>query len=164
MPTTLAERFVPVDRPVERIGRCVFGLLLFGVGITLLIDAELGAAPWDVFHTGVTELTAEGCERALEHIERAVEPLAGACSTRPDAELLTSEWGHVAGLLRFAARFGRERCRGELAGQRGKDLMDELEDLIAAHRRLWLARSRPGGLDEATAWLASPGRLLAPER
>ena len=57
MPTSLAERFVPVDRPVERIGRCVFGLLLFGVGITLLIEAELGAAPWDVFHTGITELT-----------------------------------------------------------------------------------------------------------
>jgi uncharacterized membrane protein YczE len=57
MATTLAERFFPVDRPVERIGRCLLGLLLFGVGITLLIEAELGAAPWDVFHTGVTELT-----------------------------------------------------------------------------------------------------------
>lgn len=57
MPTTLGERFVPIDRPVERIGRCLFGLLLFGIGITLLIEAELGAAPWDVFHTGVTELT-----------------------------------------------------------------------------------------------------------
>ena len=57
MPTTLAERFLPVDRPVERIGRCVFGLVLFGIGITLLIEAELGAAPWDVFHTGITELT-----------------------------------------------------------------------------------------------------------
>ena len=57
MATTLGERFVPIDRPVERIGRCLFGLLLFGIGITLLIEAELGAAPWDVFHTGVTELT-----------------------------------------------------------------------------------------------------------
>jgi len=57
MTTTLGERFVPIDRPVERIGRCLFGLLLFGIGITLLIEAELGAAPWDVFHTGVTELT-----------------------------------------------------------------------------------------------------------
>ena len=30
---------------------------MFGIGITLLIRAELGAAPWDVFHTGVSELT-----------------------------------------------------------------------------------------------------------
>lgn len=37
--------------------RCLFGLLLFGVGITLLIRSDLGAAPWDVFHTGVNELT-----------------------------------------------------------------------------------------------------------
>jgi len=57
MTTTVGERFVPIDRPVERIGRCLFGLLVFGIGITLLIEAELGAAPWDVFHTGVTELT-----------------------------------------------------------------------------------------------------------
>ncbi len=33
------------------------GLILFGVGITLLIASDLGAAPWDVFHTGVSELT-----------------------------------------------------------------------------------------------------------
>ena len=37
--------------------RCVLGLAVFGVGIALLIDANLGAAPWDVFHTGVAELT-----------------------------------------------------------------------------------------------------------
>lgn len=57
---TLVERFIPTDRAVERIARCVFGLLLFGIGIALLIEAELGAAPWDVFHTGVSELTGIG--------------------------------------------------------------------------------------------------------
>lgn len=50
-------RFVPADRPVERIVRCVLGLAVFGVGVALLLDADLGAAPWDVFHTGVSELT-----------------------------------------------------------------------------------------------------------
>jgi len=35
----------------------MIGLAVFGVGIALLIDARLGAAPWDVFHTGVAELT-----------------------------------------------------------------------------------------------------------
>lgn len=35
----------------------MFGLVLFGLGIAMLIDSELGAAPWDVFHTGVSELT-----------------------------------------------------------------------------------------------------------
>jgi uncharacterized membrane protein YczE len=32
-------------------------LALFGVGIALLIRAHLGAAPWDVFHTGVSSMT-----------------------------------------------------------------------------------------------------------
>jgi len=45
---------------VERIARCVAGLALFGVGIALIIDADLGAAPWDVFHTGVSDLTGLG--------------------------------------------------------------------------------------------------------
>jgi len=53
-PTTA---FIPRDRAFERVVRCVFGLVLFGVGITLIVRAELGAAPWDVFHTGVSELT-----------------------------------------------------------------------------------------------------------
>lgn len=38
----------------------MFGLFLFGAGITLLLRSELGAAPWDVFHTGVSELTGIG--------------------------------------------------------------------------------------------------------
>jgi uncharacterized membrane protein YczE len=42
---------------VQRIVRCVVGLAVFGVGIAMLIDARLGAAPWDVFHTGVADLT-----------------------------------------------------------------------------------------------------------
>jgi uncharacterized membrane protein YczE len=50
-------RFIPTDRPVERIARCIAGLSLFGLGISLLIAANLGAAPWDVFHTGISERT-----------------------------------------------------------------------------------------------------------
>ena len=33
------------------------GLVLFGIGIALILQAELGAAPWDVFHQGLSELT-----------------------------------------------------------------------------------------------------------
>jgi uncharacterized membrane protein YczE len=51
------QRFLPRDRAAERLARCIFGLALFGVGVALLIGSDLGAAPWDVFHTGVSELT-----------------------------------------------------------------------------------------------------------
>jgi hypothetical protein len=36
-----------------------------------------------------------------------------------------------------------------------------LEPLMAEHRRLWLARNRPGGLEESSAWLE---RLLGAYR
>ena len=40
-----------------RLSRCVAGLFLFGAGIAFILDAHLGAAPWDSFHQGVSELT-----------------------------------------------------------------------------------------------------------
>jgi len=33
----------------------VIGLALFGIGISLIIDARIGVPPWDVFHQGVAE-------------------------------------------------------------------------------------------------------------
>lgn len=50
-------RVWPADRAVERLTRCVVGLVIFGVGVAMMIDADLGPAPWDVFHTGVSALT-----------------------------------------------------------------------------------------------------------
>ena len=46
-----------MDRRAERLARCAFGLFLFGLGITFFIRAQLGLAPWDVFHTGVSDKT-----------------------------------------------------------------------------------------------------------
>lgn len=43
------------DRPLQRIVRCNGGLALFGIGISLLVRARFGLAPWDVFHQGISE-------------------------------------------------------------------------------------------------------------
>jgi len=48
---------VPRDRIVERLLRCMAGLVLCGVGIVAIIDADLGVAPWDVLHQGISERT-----------------------------------------------------------------------------------------------------------
>ena len=50
MAKTVTTRFA------ERLLRCVAGLALFGFGITLFIRADLGLAPWDVFHIGLAEV------------------------------------------------------------------------------------------------------------
>ena len=48
---------MPLADWVNRLSRCMGGLVLFGIGIALILQAELGAAPWDVFHQGLSELT-----------------------------------------------------------------------------------------------------------
>jgi uncharacterized membrane protein YczE len=39
----------------EKLARCIAGLAFFGFGITLFIRANLGLAPWDIFHKGLSE-------------------------------------------------------------------------------------------------------------
>ena len=51
---------VLTDRLVERITRCVTGLALFGVGISLQIESRLGNPPWDAFHQGVANQVGLG--------------------------------------------------------------------------------------------------------
>ena len=46
----------PATRPLYRLVRCIAGLVLFGSGISLMLASELGGSPWDVFHTGVSDL------------------------------------------------------------------------------------------------------------
>ncbi|MCY7300727.1 MAG: hypothetical protein LH616_16130 [Ilumatobacteraceae bacterium] len=48
---------LPKDRLGQRIARCVAGLTLFGLGISCFLTAELGVAPWDVFHQGLERKT-----------------------------------------------------------------------------------------------------------
>lgn len=43
------------DRLGRRLVRCLVGLALFAIGISLQMNANLGAPPWDVFHQGVAK-------------------------------------------------------------------------------------------------------------
>lgn len=46
----------PLPPPrLTRLVRCVLGLVLLGVGLGLVVAADLGAAPWDVLHQGLSE-------------------------------------------------------------------------------------------------------------
>ena len=48
---------MPADRGRQRVGRCVVGLALFALGISMFLTAELGLPAWDVFHQGVSRKT-----------------------------------------------------------------------------------------------------------
>jgi uncharacterized membrane protein YczE len=47
----------PPDELRTRLPRLLAGLAMFGVGIALMVRADLGLAPWDVLHQGVAERT-----------------------------------------------------------------------------------------------------------
>ena len=39
----------------EKLARCITGLAFFGFGIALFLRANLGIAPWDIFHKGLSK-------------------------------------------------------------------------------------------------------------
>jgi len=46
---------LPPDTARRRLPRLAGGLVLFGVGIGLMVRADLGLGPWDVLHQGVSQ-------------------------------------------------------------------------------------------------------------
>lgn len=42
----------------RRLPRLLLGLVLFGIGIAMMVRADLGLSPWDVLHQGVARRTA----------------------------------------------------------------------------------------------------------
>jgi uncharacterized membrane protein YczE len=44
---------VPAKELVRRVPPCIFGLFLFGLGISLFFRGRLGTGPWDVLHGGI---------------------------------------------------------------------------------------------------------------
>ena len=49
--------FPPLDEIGRRLPRLMLGLVLFGLGIAFMVRSDLGLAPWDVLHQGVSERT-----------------------------------------------------------------------------------------------------------
>jgi uncharacterized membrane protein YczE len=45
------------DRPLQRGARLLAGLVLFGLAMALLLEADAGLDPWNVFHQGIARHT-----------------------------------------------------------------------------------------------------------
>jgi len=99
--------------------------------------------------------------RSAEHVAE----LAGSWARRKtppamDGTLESRELSWASELLRFACMLGEARLEAgdgkPLCGLRPHArlrLANFLVPIIAEHRRLWLERSRPGGLDRSARWL-----------
>ena len=51
---------------LQRMPRLILGLFLYALGIYVTIRANIGYAPWDVFHTGISK--ASGMTLGLSSI------------------------------------------------------------------------------------------------
>jgi hypothetical protein len=108
-----------------------------------------------VFTEGITVDQVGAAEAVLAG---AAAQLAAARPARDDGALVVDELGTAIALARLLCRDARARLEGD--GTLGSippsvraRLAGELAALTAHHRALWLARNRPGGLEDSAAWL-----------
>ncbi len=87
---------------------------------------------------------------ALKEIDRLAKRVANLEMDRTDADLLVHEFLFVLSLMRYgvqriALSETKETARKPLI----TELRADLRLLIKEHRKVWLARNRPGGLDDS---------------
>jgi hexosaminidase len=107
------------------------------------------------FTEGITAQQVDAAEGVLAD---GGNRLASARPGRPDGALVIDELRSAVDLVRLLCRDLRARLEAagtlESVPERVRvRLADELAPLVAHHRDLWLARNRPGGLDDSTSWL-----------
>jgi hexosaminidase len=97
--------------------------------------------------------------RAVEEkVLRSADSLSGARLDRPDAPLVIDEIRAGAELIALLCRDAAARLEGDgtlpsVAPETRQTFATTLAELTERHRQLWLARNRPGGLDDSVARL-----------
>ena len=110
---------------------------------------------------GITRgMTAEELDTVKGLIADARAAVERCRPGRADAELLVREMHWTADVMDLMADDAHARIAAGDTGTLGavpeaqrRAFADRLNDLIARHRELWLARNRPGGLDDSMSWL-----------
>ncbi len=97
----------------------------------------------------LAEYTAppETISMALEAIDEAIAPLSQEKMARPDAALIRAEYLSTARIMRHAVK--RMALAMDGSDALSRDLAADLEGYIEDYKTLWLARARPGGLNDS---------------
>ena len=88
---------------------------------------------------------------ALDHAEMAV----------PDADLITREFANAAQMMRHGVKRALFALEDGLL--RADDMTADLDAIETEYRALWLARNRPGGLDDSAARITRARELYQSE-
>ncbi len=87
----------------------------------------------------------------LNAIDGLMEALGRSDMAVPDADLIKREFDNAAQMLRHGAK--RILFQLDDSSLRAADLVADLDAIEVEYRNLWLARNRPGGLDDSVARL-----------
>jgi hexosaminidase len=95
------------------------------------------------------KVTKDTLYKTLEAIDSALAPMNNARSTSPDADLFYREY-------RFAGRALRHACYRMLlvlgyGGKSAQELAADMDEIVNEHEAVWLARNRPGGLEDSVS-------------
>lgn len=112
---------------------------------TILFWRLVGGPEKDPESAGVTAAEFAAAQSA---IAAALAPLDSARMDRPDASLILDEFRNAAAMLTHACRRGLWKL--DPSADDPASLAEDLSRILGEHRRLWLARNRPGGLPDST--------------
>lgn len=104
---------------------------------------------------GMTPQMLDAAERELESIIGSMDDVG---SSVPDARVWADEVRVTAGWLRLAVWVARSTLGWSGAVEPGR-LVGEFGRLLDEHGRMWLARNRPGGLDDSLRRLSGASTL-----
>jgi hexosaminidase len=107
------------------------------------------------------EITREGLDASLAAVDSAMRDVHRSQMKREDRALIASEFKNAAAMLRFACRKGGWKL--DPSDETQKALAHELETIAAEHRRCWLQRNRPGGLEDSVRRLGIEHRMNSVE-
>lgn len=104
--------------------------------------------------------TAEEFDRLAEKLARIAASLDDARPDRADGALVLDELRNAIALVQVlcgdaVARLAGDGTLESVSADVRARLARQVEPVIAAHRDLWLARNRIGGLDDSLAWLTN---------
>jgi hypothetical protein len=106
-----------------------------------------------------TKQKPEGFRRALRALSRAAAPLGRSRMHSPDARLTVEEYRNAIRLSRHGALRGlwAHTAAPRQAAKLKTALRRDLAEIVREHRRLWLARNRPGGLADSVKAMEAIG-------
>lgn len=111
-------------------------------------------------------LTTDHLDAVQEVIDAALGALARARPAEAHGRLAVDELAASSRLVELCCRDARARLAGDgtlasVPAAARQEMHDRVRDSVQEHRRAWLVRNRPGGLDESCAWLEHLGRCYA---